>query len=269
MDETRSKMVWLNLPNMPTSVKVLFGGYLLVIGLGLAMAGLQILLTHGMADGKPGLSIDDIVYSYYGDRSSSKLEGKLNGSMKTMGTPEARLEIIKWARAGSPESEWDSHMKGVFSQNCTQCHGVLPGLPNFNNYEEAKNAAKVNEGATIQSLTRVSHIHLFGISFIFFFMGFIFSFSVGVPRKLKITVILFPFAFLIVDIASWWLTKMSPHFAWLVIIGGFGYYVAAAFMWFVSMYEMFILSRSGKIYGNAWEADIRSGGVDLDKMPQA
>ncbi len=87
-------LAWLNLPSLPAPVKVLFSGYLLAIGLGLCMAGLQIMLTHGMADGKPGLSLDDIVYSYYGDRSGSKLESKLNGSMKEMGTPEARLDII-------------------------------------------------------------------------------------------------------------------------------------------------------------------------------
>jgi hypothetical protein len=46
------------------------------------MAGAQIILTHGMADGKLGVSVDDIVYSYYGNRSGSKLEAKLNGSMK-------------------------------------------------------------------------------------------------------------------------------------------------------------------------------------------
>ena len=265
MKTLRSNMVWFNLPNMPTSIKALFAGYLLVVGLGLSMAGLQIMLTHGMADGKPGLSVDDIVYSYYGDRSASKLEAKLNGSMKGMGTPEARLEIIKWVRTGSPEAEWDAHMKSVFSENCAACHGVIPGLPNFNKLEDAKNLAKVDEGASIQSLTRISHIHLFGISFIFFLMGFIFSFSVGVPRLLKIVVIFFPFAFLILDILSWWLTKLDPHFAWLTIIGGIGYSLASTFMWFVSMYEMFILSRSGKIYGNAWEADMKAWGVDLDK----
>lgn len=265
MKSMRSRMVWLNLPNMPMPIKVLFSGYLLVIGLGLLMAGMQIMLTHGMADGKPGLSFDDVVYSYYGDRTSSKLEGKLNGSMKEMGTPEARLDIIKWVRNGSPEAEWDSHIKSVFSQNCTACHGVIPGLPNFNKFEDAKNVAKVNEGASIQSLTRVSHIHLFGISFIFFIMGFIFSFSVGVPRLLKITVMLFPFAFLIVDVLSWWLTKMSPNFAWLTIIGGIGYSMASTFMWIVCMYEMLILSRNGKVYGNAWENDMKAWGVDMDK----
>lgn len=265
MIKMRSHMVWLNLPNMPTPIKVLFVGYLLVIGLGLCMAGLQIMLTHGMADGKPGLSMDDIVYSYYGNRTSSKLEAKLNGSMKEMGTPEAHLEIIKWVRNGSPEADWEPHMKGVFKQNCTGCHGVIPGLPNFNNFEDAKQVAKIDEGATIQSLTRVSHIHLFGISFIFFLMGFIFSFSVRVPRLLKIVVMAFPFAFLIVDVASWWLTKYSPHFAWFTMIGGIGYSLASTFMWFVSMYEMLILSRTGKVYGNAWENDMKAWGVDLDK----
>ncbi|MFA6903045.1 MAG: elongation factor-1 alpha [Gallionellaceae bacterium] len=265
MKPLRSHMVWLNLPNMPTPIKVLFSGYLLVIGLGLAMAGLQIMLTHGMADGKMGLSVDDIVYSYYGDRSASKLEAKLNGSMKGMGTPEARLEIIKWVRNGSPEAEWDSHMKATFSDNCASCHGVIPGLPDFNKIEAAKALAKVDEGASIQSLTRVSHIHLFGISFIFFMMGFIFSFSIGVPRWVKIIVIFFPFAFLILDILSWWLTKFSPHFAWLTIIGGIGYSLASSFMWVVSMYEMFVLSRTGKVYGNAWEADMKAWGIDLDK----
>ena len=265
MTALRSHMVWLNLPNMPTPVKVLFSGYLLVIGLGLCMAGLQIMLTHGMADGKPGLSIDDIVYSYYGDRTSSKLEAKLNGSMKGMGTPEARLEIIKWVRNDSPEQEWDTHMKAIFKDNCTMCHGVIPGIPNFNNLEDAKKVAKVDEGATIQGLTRVSHIHLFGISFIFFIMGFIFSFSVFVPRWAKIIALAMPFAFLIVDVLSWWLTKLNPNFAWLTIIGGIGYSLASTFMWCVSMYEMLVLSRNGKIYGNAWEADMKAWGVDLDK----
>ena len=155
-------------------------------------------------------------------------------------------------------------MKAIFSENCASCHGTIPGLPDFNKLDVAKAVAKVDEGASIQSLTRVSHIHLFGISFIFFIMGFIFSFSVGVPRWVKIIVIFFPFAFLILDILSWWLTKFSPHFAWLTIIGGVGYSLASSFMWCVSMYEMFVLSRTGKVYGNAWEADMKAWGVDMN-----
>lgn len=256
MKFTPSNMSWLNLPNMPTPIKALFTGYLLAIGVALLMAGLQIMLTHGMADGKAGLSVDDIVYSYYGDRSGSKLASKLNGSMKDKAPLAVRQEMTKWAQEGAPESEWDSHFKDLFAQNCTVCHGSIPGIPNFTEYEEVKKVSATNKGATISGLTRVSHIHLFGISFIFIFLGGIFSFAVGVPKKIKVLAIAFPFGFLILDILSWWLTKLSPSFAYLTIIGGIGYSLAAAFMWVTSMYQMFIMSRRGKIYGNAWEQDL-------------
>jgi hypothetical protein len=259
MKSTPPDLAWLNLPNLPTPVKVLFSGYLLAIGLGLCMAGLQIMLTHGhgMAEGKPRLSVNDIVYSYYGNRSGSKLESKLNGSMKEMGTPEVRLNIIKWVRNGAPEAEWEPHFKGIFNEHCVPCHSTVPGIPDFTKYEEVKKVAKIDEGASIQTLTRSSHIHLFGISFIFFFMGLIFSFAVGVPRWLKILAIAFPFGFLIIDVLSWWLTKWNPNFAWFTLIGGFGYSVASTIMWFVSIYQMLILSRNEKIYGNAWESDLK------------
>ena len=251
-----ANLAWLNLPNLPWSLKALFTGYLLVVGVGLCMAGLQIMLTHGMADGKIGLSKNDIVYSYYGDRTHSKLESKLNGSMKANAPDNVRADIIEWVRKGAPKEAWDAHYKEVFAQNCVVCHSALPGIPNFKNFEEVQKVAATSEGATIQSLTRVSHIHLFGISFIFFFIGFIFSFAVNVPKTLKIIAIAFPFAFLIIDILSWWLTKLSPNFAWLTIIGGIGYSLASTYMWFVSMYQMYILSRNGKVYGNAWEQDL-------------
>jgi hypothetical protein len=249
-------LAWLNLPNLPLPVKALFAGYLLVIGVGLCMAGLQIMLTHGMADGKVGLSKKDIVYSYYGDRSGTLLATKLAGSMKDKAPPEVRLDLTAWAEEGAPESEWEPHFKGVFAQYCVACHSQIPGIPDFTKFEEVKKTAAINKGATVEGLTRVSHIHLFGIAFIFFFMGLIFSFAVNVPKTLKVLAIGFPFVFLILDILSWWLTKWVPGFAWLTIIGGVGYSIASAFMWFTSMYQMFILSRNGKVYGNAWEADL-------------
>ncbi|MDR2195231.1 MAG: elongation factor-1 alpha [Gallionellaceae bacterium] len=231
----------LTLPTLPRPVKALFIGYLLAVGLGLCVAGMQIMLTHGMADGKSGLSLDDIVYSYYGHRDGSTIESKLNGSMKEMAEPEVRLDIIKWARNGAPESEWEPHFKGVFGQYCVMCHSTMPGIPDFSKYEEVKKLAEVDTGASVPSLTRVSHIHLFGISFIFFFMGLIFCFAVGVPEWLKVLAISTPFVFLIVDVLSWWLTKWSPGFAWLTIIGGVGYSLASTFMWVVSMYQMVIM----------------------------
>ena len=47
-----------------------------------------------------------------------------------------------------------------------------------------------------------------------------------------------PYVFLLVDIISWWLTKLNPMFAWLVIFAGAGMAVSFVFMWAVSVLEM-------------------------------
>lgn len=229
------------LADLALPIKTLYTGYLLAIGLGLLMAGVQIMLTHGMADGKLGLSLDDIVYSYYGDRTGSKLESKLNGSMKDNAPPEVRMALIKWANTGAPESEWAGTIKPQVDQYCAPCHANMPGLANLSDKAVMGTMTKVNEGASVATLTRVSHIHLFGIAFIFFFVGWIFSYATGFSPMTKAILIFTPFGFLIVDILSWWLTKLEPNFAWLVIIGGFGYSLASTVMIFTSLYQMWIM----------------------------
>jgi len=238
-----------NLASLNLTIRSLFTGYLLVIGIGLAVAGGQILLTHGMADGKFGLSIDDIVYSYYGDRESSKLENKLHGSMQDKAPRVVRQAIIKWVREGADEQQWQESIQEKFAQNCIKCHGVIPGLPDFNTLAGVLPVAHIDQGASISSLTRVSHIHLFGIAFIFFFVGLIFSLTVGINSWLKTLMITMPFAFLMIDVMSWWLTKIHPSFAWLTIIAGVGYTIASAYMWITSIIQMWWYPYKGK-YSN-------------------
>ncbi len=232
------------LTDLTLPMKTLFTGYLLAIGLGLLLAGAQIMLTHGMADGKPGLSIDDIIYSYHGNHdgaNASKLEAKLNGSMKNNAPPEVRMALIKWADKGAPADEWESTIKPQVEQYCAPCHANIPGLVNVSEKSVMDQMTKRDEGQSFATLTRVSHIHLFGISFIFFFVGWIFSYASGFSQGAKALLISIPFLFLIVDVLSWWLTKLNPGFAWLVIVGGFGYSVASTIMIFTSLYQMWIL----------------------------
>ncbi len=229
------------LRNLPFSAKVLFSAYLVIIAIGYFVAMLQILFSHGLADGKFGLSIEDIVYSYYGNRSGSKLEIMLNGPMKPYAPPQERFQIIQWVRNGAPKDEYEKTVRPIVEKRCVMCHNANSSLPDFHRYEELKKRAETDTGATIQSLVRVSHIHLFGIAFIFMFVGIIFCFASGVPEYLKAVAVAMPFIFQMTDIASWWLTKLSPHFAWLVVAGGAGMAMSFVFMWIVSMYEMWIL----------------------------
>ncbi|PHS25269.1 MAG: elongation factor-1 alpha [Methylophaga sp.] len=236
----------INLCSQGIALKALFTGYLVVVAIGYAMAMVQIQFTHGLADGELGLSVDDIVYSYYGKRSGSVLEAKLNGSMQVMAPDEDRLKIINWVHLGAKEQAFnDMGIRKIIDTNCIACHSPASGMPvpDFTKFENVAKRAETDTGASFSSLARVSHIHLFGISFIFMFVGLIFSLAAGVPRYLKATVIVMPYIFLIVDIASWWLTKLNPIFAWLTIIGGGAMALSFAFMWIVSMYEMWIMPR--------------------------
>jgi hypothetical protein len=200
------------------------------------------MLTHGMADGKPGLSVEDIAYSYHGHREGTTIEAKLNSTMKNKAAPEVRMDIIKWAREGAPEDQWDSKFKAIFDDHCTGCHNAdSTNLPDFTKYESVHQLAVVDTGISIASLTRVSHIHLFGISFIFMLLGGVFAFAVGFSEVQKAIFISIPFAFLILDVISWWLTKLDPIFAWITIIGGYGYTLDSTAMLFISLYQMWIL----------------------------
>jgi hypothetical protein len=252
MDENRKKSA-VNLPSLSLPVKFAMTGYLVVIAFGLMMSGMQIFLTHGMADEEWGLSVRDIVYSYYGNRDNSRLEVKLNGTMKEMANIHDRMAIIEWVRTGSSEEKYKSEIAAVFEKNCTRCHGTIPGLIPLTTYEAIKPVAKIDQGATIGALVRVSHIHLFGIAFIFFFVVLIFSLAVNVPPLLQMTAIATPFLFLIIDIFSWWATKWYPSAAYLTMIGGLGYNSAGAFMIVTSLYQMWILPLSGRVFDqNTW-----------------
>jgi hypothetical protein len=251
-----------------TPVKVLFTGYLCTVGIGYVVALIQILFTHGMADGKFGLSIDDIVYSYYGNRSGTVLETKLNGSMKGMAPEAERFQIIQWVRDGAPINDYQSSgVEKIIETRCVTCHNKdASGIPNFADFEQLKALTTQDEGATFSSLTRVSHIHLFGISFIFMFVGLIFAFSETTPKPYKSVAIGMPYVFLLADILSWWLTKIHPTFAWLVILAGTGMGVSFAFMWVTSILEMWLF-RPVFIEGpgmkvQAWLESLTCGGEE-------
>jgi hypothetical protein len=228
----------LTLGKLSLTYKVLFTGFLMVVGLGLCMAGAQIMLTHGMADGKPGLSMNDIVYSYYGNRSGSKLEAALTGRMKDKAPENVNFTLIQWVRDDAPVAAWDK-VGPLLEKYCASCHDADSGLPEVSKPEVAKSLAEIDHGASIASLTRVSHIHLFGISFIFLFVGWIFGMA-EFNQNWKLILISTPFAFLVLDVASWWLTKFWPGCAWITMIGGLGYSLAAMVMFATSFAQMWL-----------------------------
>ena len=53
-------------------------------------------------DGEPGLSVKDIEFKYYGNRSGTRLEAAMKGPMKVYHSlPPGHEEIVQWIYAGA------------------------------------------------------------------------------------------------------------------------------------------------------------------------
>ncbi len=227
---------------LPMSIRVLFSMVLLVFGLGYCMAMIQVWENHAGKDGDPMLSGKDLMIAYSGNPDGTKLETALRGAMADMLLAEKREVIFTWLHSGAKAEEIESKITPILQEHCVACHNpeANPHLPNFNAPEGLAKVAAKDEGMTIPTLVRVSHIHLFSITFIFFIVGFIYSHAVVRPTWFKCVVIVIPFLTLITDVASWYLTKIWTGFAWVVIGSGALMGTDFTIMWFTSMYQMWI-----------------------------
>jgi len=153
-----------------------------------------------------------------------------------------------------------SEVKPILDKRCMACHdGSNPNLPNLGNYDNVQKVTETDTGTGVFTLVRVSHIHLFGITFIFFIMGTIFSHAYVRPIWFKCAVMAMPFVGLVADVSSWYFTKLYNPFAWVVMIAGGIIGLSFTYMWVVSMYQMWF-SRTPSVVADRGEADVRAVG---------
>ena len=212
---------------------------LVTLGVGYIFALIQIYVTHAGLDGKPGLSVKDIQIAYRGNRSGTRLETALKGPMSGMAPAEEAGRIIDWIHAGANKATFAEVVEPILKARCQKCHnGATAGIPNLMSYEAVHAVARVDTGVSIGTLVRVSHIHLFGITFIFGFLGLIFSHSYIRTPYVKSILIAIPFLSIIIDIGSWWLTKVADPFGYVVIFGGALMALSFAAQWIISFYQL-------------------------------
>jgi hypothetical protein len=245
MDELPLHRLFRHYSELPLSQRVLYTATLLVLGLGYLFALLNVYFTYaGRAGGNPMmLSSEDIVVAYSGSGKGSRLESALRGPMSTMLPPDERAVLIAWSQEGANAARYESSVKPVLDRRCMTCHdGSNPHLANLNGLDNLKKVTETDTGATISTLVRVSHIHLFGVPFIFFIVGFMFTHAYVRPVWFKCTVVALPFAAIMVDVSSWYIIKIFHPFAWVEICAGGLMAASFAFMWFVTMYQLWFSS---------------------------
>jgi hypothetical protein len=225
---------------MPYSLRVLYTATLLVLGMGYLFALIYLFHTYSAKDGNAlTLSYQDIVIAYTGSGKGSRLEAALQGPMRAMLPADEIETVIGWVQEGSDRAGYEKMIAPIIEKRCLACHdGSNPHLANLRSYDHLQKVTERDTGTGIFTLVRVSHIHLFGITFIFFLMGTIFSHAYVRPVWLKCTVVALPFVFLVVDVFSWYFTKLYHPFAFVVMAAGGAMGLCFAFMWVVSMYQL-------------------------------
>jgi len=232
---------------LPIGMRVMYSSTLVVLGVGYLFAMIYIFESHAGRDGNPGLSVNDLIIAYSGSKSDTRLEGALKGPMANMLPKNERDEIIAWVRRGASKEEFErgeaagagKPIAPIIEKRCMTCHnGSNPHIPSFRDFEGIKAVVQLDTGMDVFTLVRVSHIHLFGITFIFFIVGSIFCHAYVKPFWIKCVLMLTPFVAILLDIGSWYLTKIYPPFAWVVMISGGLMGIAFACMWIISIYQM-------------------------------
>ncbi len=229
----------LHYSDLSLTLRALFTAALITLGLGYCFAMVQVYETHAGLDGKTGINANDIAIAYGGDVHNNRLQVALLGPMSANAPSKERRAIMDWAADGADKTQYDDTIKAIVDNRCIRCHdGKTVGAPSFVAFADFAEMAKPDTGMSLATLVRVSHIHLFGMTFIFFIMGFIFAHARMRPVWLQPVVIVTPFLMMITDIGSWYLTKMNANFAWIIIVSGGVMGIAFAIEWFVSMYQI-------------------------------
>ncbi len=224
----------LRLNTLPTSWKLLCTFFLICMGIGFIFSQLNVFFSYSRVDGMAGLSLRDIAMTYYGEPDVLLIESKLNGTMlEYLENKHDRNSLINWAKGGAKKEKFNE-IKGIIIKNCLRCHtaGGESGFAPFDKLSTVSDIfTRINHGVPTSRLITLSHIHMIGIGVIFALSGVIFVFT-PINEKLKTVLLIFPFASLMLDVFSWWLTKVTPVFAISVLIGG-AFTVIGFFMQFV------------------------------------
>jgi len=241
MSDVQLHRLYRHFSELPYSQRVLYTATLLVLGMGYLFALTYLYHTYaGRAGGNPELlTYQDLVVAYSGSGKASRLESALRGPMSTMLPHDELNVVITWAQQGAAKAAYETDVKPILDKRCMTCHdGSNPHIPNLNGYDNLKKVTEQDTGADLFTLVRVSHIHLFGLTFIFFIVGLMYSHAYVRPVWFKCAVVATPFACITLDVSSWYFTKLYHPFALVVMLAGALMGLSFAFMWVTTMYQM-------------------------------
>jgi hypothetical protein len=193
-----------------------------------------------------------------------------------------RLAVIDWVRAGAPKDayEADSYavsaaharepitekyletdaddkktgkvkIKSIVHDRCVRCHREEQGGPAsqipLDSFEEVRSYCEVETvggGMSLRRLAQSTHVHLLGFAMLYGLTGLIFT-CTSYPGWMRL--VLGPFTLLaqLADIACWWLGRMDPIYAQVILYTGSAVAGGLFVQITLSLFNMF--GRAGRV----------------------
>lgn len=230
------------LRTLQTGPKIALSLFLILAGIGYLFGFLNILLKYQMVDGTPGLSMKDVQITYYGSTDKTKLEKSIDASMRGYFANDTDYNATKdWIADGASEKGWDSEIKAIFDKSCNSCHskGAKVAGVSTEDYADTSEFLAADKGKSISRLVQVSHTHVLATAPLVFILVLI-LFMTSFPMKFKSAASIFSMCAVFLDIGSWWLAKLHPGFAVLVMIGGMSLGASFGLLALAPLYDMWL-----------------------------
>jgi hypothetical protein len=222
--------------------RVFYTLFLIAMSLGYIAALINLYMTHQLDDLKPGLTIDDVITNFHGNKNVTRLTFMINNKMKQfLANDDQRIAIQDWVAAGATEEGYMETTREIFETRCVKCHSLF-GESSFaplTTYEEVKTKTVPYEGRSWNFIARLSHQHFLGMSFIIFCTAMI-MFTSDRWMKLKVFLASLGMIGIIGDVGGWGLTKLWGSFAYLIIAANALHSASFAAMVLLCLYELWI-----------------------------
>ncbi len=245
----------LSLPALPAGVRVMLTAFLAIVGTGYLVALANIHHSHALADGRPGLSLDDVRAVYSGldlsrrvnDEIPSRMLTMLRGTMRQYVSDDDDYTVLEtWLKSGGAKADLEAGEarrtpERVLIRHCMRCHAQSGGEeigkrapfgPDDLTVDHEMMAPLLTTVTTasverhrappqyiVPRLVLVSHIHMLSIPMFTLVVGLLFA-ATRIPARWRTLWTPLPMIALALDFAGWWLARLHDGFILLIVVGG-------------------------------------------------
>lgn len=210
--DSTPKYPWPTLSRLPVPAKVLATAVVALLGVAMTGAMAQII-------------VHDIIPTFFAGQGAENHSAATPPASTDSAMADQRGDLFNNGQAGKTKADVPVRGDLFTSPAAGQIQGNVPQNARGDLLAEAP-ASDVAMGPMLMEnkqfvwLLKWTHIHLFGMSMIFIFMGAVTIF-LDLSAATRSWLVALPFAGVLADIAAMWLkTYVSPVFFWLHVPGG-------------------------------------------------